>query len=32
MGNAVKELKDVADLICRRIDEDGLARILKILF
>ena len=31
MGNAVKELKDVADLICRRIDEDGLARILKIL-
>ena len=30
MGNAVKELKDVADLICRRIDEDGLARNVDI--
>ena len=32
MGNAVRELKDVADIICKPIDENGLEDILKILF
>ena len=32
MGNAVELLKQKADLICRSIDEQGLERILKILF
>ena len=32
MGNAVDELKKHADIICRPINEQGLERVLKILF
>lgn len=32
MGNAVKELKEVADIVCLPIAEDGLELILKELF
>lgn len=32
MGNAVKELKEVADIVCESIDDDGLTKILKQLF
>lgn len=32
MGNAVTSLKEKADLICRPIEENGLERILQILF
>ena len=29
MGNAVQSLKDVADIVCQSIEEDGLENILK---
>jgi hydroxymethylpyrimidine pyrophosphatase-like HAD family hydrolase len=29
MGNAVKELKDVADYIAPSVDEDGLAEVIE---
>ena len=32
MGNAVQELKDIADIVCLPIEEDGLEKILKELF
>lgn len=32
MGNAVQELKEVADIICRPIDKNGLENILKTIF
>ncbi|UTY37795.1 HAD hydrolase family protein [Allocoprobacillus halotolerans] len=32
MGNAVELLKQKADLVCRSITDQGLERILKILF
>lgn len=32
MGNAVQELKDVADIVCLSIEDNGLEKILKELF
>ena len=32
MGNGVQALKDVADIICKPIDENGLEEVLKQLF
>lgn len=32
MGNAVDELKEVADIVCESIENDGLAKILRELF
>lgn len=32
MGNAVPELKEIADIVCDSIDNDGLAKILDELF
>lgn len=32
MGNAVDELKAVADIVCESIEDDGLAKILRKLF
>lgn len=32
MGNAVQSLKDVADIVCKPIEENGLEEVLKMLF